>query len=351
MKKPNIQKYKPYSTQYKNKTKRGYNLSIKDNVVYLNNKKAPVGYKWYDSNNKATYRVNRDGQFEIIAIKGRPIKDNPIGMGSRQSAEIGKFINGIHGQDIDSSLKDDPSFYLNYKNVQFLNDRANQEEYYFIPTYLPNVPVLNVTSGKQYKGIDISANALDSIAKYSRLTNVPLNEFLGITHENTFNKHEPGNILASKEAYNRQKMLGPSYEKKQEGKMGYYPTQLLNNFSYYTNNPWQATANTLMKQGIVSDSRTDGQTNKDMDKFRFVHPTLIKPKVMSKDYYEKIRNAIIYQPQFNTSSNPFINAADNYKYNNYGMGPEYKPKAAMFGDELLADQQVHNYMKSKGYIK
>lgn len=352
---------KKHSTTYKHKTKRGYNLEIKDNVVYINGKKAPVGYKWYDGLSKATYRVNSNGEFEVTHIKGKPVVDDGEKHGSRRSA---LYYADVADIPIDQKLlEESPTTYVNAQNAKYMKDRAEQETPYFIPTYLPNVPTLHVTTGKQYKGIDIAANSLDSIAKYSEQTGIPLNEFLGITHENTYNKHTPGIILRNKEGFDREAQLGPAYERKVEGRLGYYPTQLFNNFSYYTNNPWQAIANTTMAQKKTQHVLTDDSSNKDMRWYRYVFPTPIKPYIgetgshamFDWETYNKnqdaVRDAIENQKMFETNPNPFINTADYYINNNYGMGSGYKKKAARFGDELLADPAVGGYMRSKGYIE
>lgn len=67
----NIDPYRNYSTTYKNKTSRGNKLSIRNGVVFLNNKRAPKGYKWFDKGNSTTYLVGNDGRFSIYQIHGK----------------------------------------------------------------------------------------------------------------------------------------------------------------------------------------------------------------------------------------------------------------------------------------
>lgn len=203
-----------YSTQYKNKTTRGKSLSIKDDIVFLDGKRAPVGYKWYDRSNKATYRVDKNGKFSVIQIKGKPVGNYVADMGSPRGN--GKYFNDLFSTKELRYMANDRSYpagRVNANNGLFMNKRLQKEDPFFIPTYLPNVPTLHVSTGKQYRGIDISANALDSIAKYAKQSGLPLNQAFGLTHENTFNKIQPGLILSDKDSYNRAQKEGPYYEK------------------------------------------------------------------------------------------------------------------------------------------
>lgn len=146
--------------------------------------------------------------------------------------------------------------------------------------------------------------------------------------------------------------------------MGYYPTDLMNNFNYYTGNPYQSIANELINKGYARHVLSDNSCNKDNATWRYVAPMPIRPLSYGNEIGRRrltqheiegaddfMNYAVDNAPKSTSSDNPYINAFNYYKNNNYGMGSNYPKRVTQFGNELLADPAISNYLRQKNIVK
>ena len=136
--------------------------------------------------------------------------------------------------------------------------------------------------------------------------------------------------------------------------LGYYPTDLTNNHHYYQDNPFNAYTNTLIRQkkvpGVVGT----------------FHPIIAQPagssilqKIVSPRVEEDqtlIEQAKYWYPRLEKqqhpySDNPWIDAFQYLKRENYGMGPSYPSTVRSLGQELLRDPEIIKWRKQSKYTK
>lgn len=144
----NIDPYRNYSTTYKNKTSRGNKLSIRNGIVFLNNKRAPKGYKWFDKGNSTTYLVGNDGRFSIYQIHGK----KPL--------ERIDFNDDNYVAEANSRLElynDSPNLPLYKADAQVWKDvlaKDKLERKHIIPNRLPNVRSIKLNTKVKERGRD-----------------------------------------------------------------------------------------------------------------------------------------------------------------------------------------------------
>lgn len=320
--------YNNYSTTYKNRTTRGNKLSIKKGKVYLNNKPAYTGYKWFDRGNKVDYVVNKDGSYSIYKIHGK----SPL---SRRD-ESREHYNSIADRVLNVANKTNTNLPLNktmIDEMKFVKSRLNKENDYIIPNYLPNVKSIKLNTKTKdptksvFKDVEIPTNMIDSIYKWTKEANKPLYKGFGLIGETSAGKQPPftknvAHIVRT--PYNFKLVKGKGY---------YYPTDLANIHHYFIS-PQTDNIVSLINQGLVVP--TD-----DFKKANYLPRTAaykgdIKNDKIVDEKLKYIRKNDGY------SEHPFIHALQYLDKDNYGMGKNYPNIVKERGNEFLTDKNVMN---------
>ena len=332
--------YSNYSTTYKNRTTRGNKLSIKKGKVYLNNKPAYAGYKWFDRGNKVDYVVNKDGTYSIYKIHG----ESPL---SRRD-ESREHYNSIADRVLNIANKTNMNLPLNktmIDEMKFVKSRLNKENNYIIPNYLPNVKSIKLNTKTKdstksvFKDVEIPENMIDSIYKWTKEANQPLYKGFGLIGETSAGKQPPftknvAHIVRT--PYNFKLVKGRGY---------YYPTDLANTHHYFIS-PQTDNINSLINQGLVVP--TD-----DFKKANYLPRTAaykgdIKNDKIVDEKLKYIRKNDGY------SEHPFIHALQYLDKANYGMGKNYHNVVKERGNEFLTDKNVQkriNYIRKNNIYK
>lgn len=332
--------YNNYSTTYKNRTTRGNKLSIKKGKVYLNNKPAYAGYKWFDRGNKVDYVVNKDGSYSIYKIHG----EFPL---SRRD-ESREHYNSIADRVLNVANKTNTNLPLNKTMVdemKFVKSRLNKENDYIIPNYLPNVKSIKLNTKTKdstksvFKDVEIPTNMIDSIYKWTKEANKPLYKGFGLIGETSAGKQPPftknvAHIVRT--PYNFKLVKGKGY---------YYPTDLANIHHYFIS-PQTDNIASLINQGLVVPID-------DFKKANYLPRTAaykgdIKNDKIVDEKLKYIRKNDGY------SEHPFIHALQYLDKDNYGMGKNYPNIVKERGNEFLTDKNVQkriNYIRKNNMYK
>ena len=332
---PDKQQKQGYSYSYTHKTSRGKRLAIRNNIVYLDDKPAPKGYTWYDGNNKVTYTVDSNGTWKPIRDgRGRKLQTRASNShrGLIQNEEDANFLNGIEEED---KLPIDKLFEGRYNTVK---KRLDDEDRYFIPSYLPGVKMVVPRNSSRFNGVEIPYNALDSLKKWTN-NKEQFIDVLGLTGETSFQKYRPANSDLSKEEY-RQFDKRPYYSQIHDQKLGhgYFPTDVMNNHQYYSNNMYSNEMSSLIRQGVL-------QGVLPFDDGRNFFPYLTQPA--SGQANNRIQQDMKYLKAPAHRENPVQDALYYLYNNNYGMGEQYPTQVKQIGTELFNDPGLRDWKVSR----
>lgn len=333
----NIDPYRNYSTTYKNKTSRGNKLSIRNGVVFLNNKRAPKGYKWFDKGNSTTYLVGNDGRFSIHQIHGK----KPL--------ERIDFNDDNYVAEANSRLElsnASPNLPLYKADAQVWKDvlaKDKLERKHIIPNRLPNVRTIKLNTkeiqtnnkGKKFsnfKGVEIPANLIDSVYKWTKEANQPLVNGFGLLGETN-----AGNIAPMSEDPNT-KGYSNKVIRNNSGRYVSYirPTELVNHHQFWLG-PTSNLINYLIRNGKVKDNIFESGSNA----INYL-PTDASYIEGDKKTYNEVNNALRYIKKDIGNPNPFINALDYLKTGKYHIDKNYNNKVKERGRDFMTDKNVIN---------
>lgn len=333
----NIDPYRNYSTTYKNKTSRGNKLSIRNGVVFLNNKRAPKGYKWFDKGNSTTYLVGNDGRFSIHQIHGK----KPL--------ERIDFNDDNYVAEANSRLElsnASPNLPLYKADAQVWKDvlaKDKLERKHIIPNRLPNVRTIKLNTkeiqtnnkGKKFsnfKGVEIPANLIDSVYKWTKEANQPLVNGFGLLGETN-----AGNIAPMSEDPNT-KGYSNKVIRNNSGRYVSYirPTELVNHHQFWLS-PTSNLINYLIRNGKVKDNIFESGSNA----INYL-PTDASYIEGDKKTYNEVNNALRYIKKDIGNPNPFINALDYLKTGKYHIDKNYNNKVKERGRDFMTDKNVIN---------
>jgi hypothetical protein len=331
-----IDPYSNYSTVYKNKTSRGKRLSINKGIVYLNGKRAPKGYKWFDKSNRATYRVGNDGRFSIYQIHGQ----KPL--------ERTDFSNDTYVGQANSRLelaKGSPNHPLFKADTQVWRDvlaKNNLEKKHIIPNYLPNVRQIKLNTkelqtnskGKKFssfKGVEIPVNLVDSIYKWTKEANQPLVNGFGLLGETSAGNIAPMSVDPNTRGYSN-KVINNN------GRNVSYirPTELINNHQFWIS-PTASTINHLIRNGKVVDNMFEPGDNR----IEYL-PTDANYIEGDEKTYNEVNEALKYIKKDTSNPNPFIHALDYLKTGKYHIDKNYNNTVKERGKDFMSDKNVMN---------
>lgn len=324
-----------YSYTYKNKTSQGKTLNIKDNIVYINGKIAPEGYKWYDGNNGVTYRVTSKGTFQ-------PIRDsNGRDLTTRAGNSHRWLIKGDMNDEFLKDLSEDevlPIDKLFQGQLSTIDKRLDEEDKYFIPSYLPGVKFAKIKSSPRFKNIEIPYNALDSLQKWTNSKNDFINA-LGLTGETSFSKFRPATAGLDSSDYNDMEWR-PYYSEMHDTRkgFGYFPTDIMNNHAYYNNNAFTNEMSFLISNGTLSGVMP-------FQNGRNFFPFLTVPA--SNEANKKIADDLPYLKNPVHFENPVTDALYYLQNNNYGMGADYKKEVKHLGTQLFNDPGLYDWKQTR----
>lgn len=333
----NIDPYRNYSTTYKNKTSRGNKLSIKNGVVFLNNKRAPKGYKWFDKGNSTTYLVGNDGRFSIYQIHGK----KPL--------ERIDFNDDNYVAEANSRLElsnDSPNLPLYKADAQVWKDvlaKDKLERKHIIPNRLPNVRSIKLNTkeiqtnnkGKKFsnfKGVEIPTNLIDSVYKWTKEANQPLVNGFGLLGETNAGNTAPMSEDPNTKGYSNKVVRNNS------GRYVSYirPTELVNHHQFWLG-PTSNLINHLIRTGKVKDNIFESGSNA----INYL-PTDASYIEGDKKTYNEVNNALRYIKKDTSNPNPFINALDYFKTGKYHIDKNYNNKVKERGRDFMTDKNVIN---------
>ena len=331
-----IDPYSNYSTVYKNKTFRGKRLSINKGIVYLNGKRAPKGYKWFDKGNRATYRVGNNGRFSIYQIHGQ----KPL--------ERTDFSNDTYVGQAKARLKlaeASPNHPLFKADAQVWKDvltKNNLEKKHIIPNYLPNVRQIKLNTkelqtnskGKKFssfKGVEIPVNLVDSIYKWTKEANQPLVNGFGLLGETSAGNIAPMSVDPNTRGYSN-KVINNN------GRNVSYirPTELINNHQFWIS-PTASTINHLIRNGKVVDNMFEPGDNR----IEYL-PTDANYIEGDEKTYNEVNEALKYIKKDTSNPNPFIHALDYLKTGKYHIDKNYNNTVKERGKDFMSDKNVMN---------
>lgn len=351
-----------HNHEYTNKTSKGYNLSIKNGIAYLNGKIASAGYKWYDGNNGNTYKTVGKGKYKLISTEEGPVKHTKIRTveeALQHSRETGGgndrhyLYQDLGGryilEGIDSLDRTGRDKLYEYR-MNFVDDRLNKEENYAIPQHLPGVKRRTLSSGR-YKGVKVYDNTLEEIYNNAVKNNISFEELLGLAAETSLGRDRHMTMNETREDYNRAKKY-PYYNATQNGRYVLFPSDMLNNHNYYVGNNATGTINTLIAQGKIPGIKSfaDGQP------FPIIGMTLPKNRnnpynrVELTDSQNKIIDAEVekvLRSKEKSSDDPWTNAIDFYRKYNYGMGKNYPDTVRNRGKELINTPEIQSWYRRR----
>lgn len=333
----NIDPYRNYSTTYKNKTSRGNKLSIRNGVVFLNNKRAPKGYKWFDKGNSTTYLVGNDGRFSIYQIHGK----KPL--------ERIDFNDDNYVAEANSRLElsnDSPNLPLYKADAQVWKDvlaKDKLERKHIIPNRLPNVRSIKLNTkeiqtnnkGKKFsnfKGVEIPTNLIDSVYKWTKEANQPLVNGFGLLGETNAGNTAPMSEDPNTKGYSNKVVRNNS------GRYVSYirPTELVNHHQFWLG-PTSNLINHLIRNGKVKDNIFESGSNA----INYL-PTDASYIEGDKKTYNEVDNALRYIKKDTGNPNPFINALDYFKTGKYHIDKNYNNKVKERGRDFMTDKNVIN---------
>lgn len=333
----NIDPYRNYSTTYKNKTSRGNKLSIRNGVVFLNNKRAPKGYKWFDKGNSTTYLVGNDGRFSIYQIHGK----KPL--------ERIDFNDDNYVAEANSRLElsnDFPNLPLYKADAQVWKDvlaKDKLERKHIIPNRLPNVRSIKLNTkeiqtnnkGKKFsnfKGVEIPTNLIDSVYKWTKEANQPLVNGFGLLGETNAGNTAPMSEDPNTKGYSNKVVRNNS------GRYVSYirPTELVNHHQFWLG-PTSNLINHLIRNGKVKDNIFESGSNA----INYL-PTDASYIEGDKKTYNEVNNALRYIKKDTGNPNPFINALDYFKTGKYHIDKNYNNKVKERGRDFMTDKNVIN---------
>lgn len=333
----NIDPYRNYSTTYKNKTSRGNKLSIRNGVVFLNNKRAPKGYKWFDKGNSTTYLVGNDGRFSIYQIHGK----KPL--------ERIDFNDDNYVAEANSRLElsnDSPNLPLYKADAQVWKDvlaKDKLERKHIIPNRLPNVRSIKLNTkeiqtnnkGKKFsnfKGVEIPTNLIDSVYKWTKEANQPLVNGFGLLGETNAGNTAPMSEDPNTKGYSNKVVRNNS------GRYVSYirPTELVNHHQFWLG-PTSNLINYLIRNGKVKDNIFESGSNA----INYL-PTDASYIEGDKKTYNEVNNALRYIKKDTGNPNPFINALDYFKTGKYHIDKNYNNKVKERGRDFMTDKNVIN---------
>lgn len=333
----NIDPYRNYSTTYKNKTSRGNKLSIRNGVVFLNNKRAPKGYKWFDKGNSTTYLVGNDGRFSIYQIHGK----KPL--------ERIDFNDDNYVAEANSRLElsnDSPNLPLYKADAQVWKDvlaKDKLERKHIIPNRLPNVRIIKLNTkeiqtnnkGKKFsnfKGVEIPTNLIDSVYKWTKEANQPLVNGFGLLGETNAGNTAPMSEDPNTKGYSNKVVRNNS------GRYVSYirPTELVNHHQFWLG-PTSNLINHLIRNGKVKDNIFESGSNA----INYL-PTDASYIEGDKKTYNEVNNALRYIKKDTGNPNPFINALDYFKTGKYHIDKNYNNKVKERGRDFMTDKNVIN---------
>lgn len=129
--------------------------------------------------------------------------------------------------------------WANRKNNQIVQQRKNLDRKYGVP-HLPDKEI-TISGNNLDRGVTISTNMLDSIYKYSKQTNLPFYEALGLVAQES----ALGNADGRKLGLEYDSPVGKKYWRYIEtGNNQWSPTLLSSGWSYINDNPYRAALNT-----------------------------------------------------------------------------------------------------------
>lgn len=333
----NIDPYRNYSTIYKNKTSRGNKLSIRNGVVFLNNKRAPKGYKWFDKGNSTTYLVGNDGRFSIYQIHGK----KPL--------ERIDFNDDNYVAEANSRLElsnDSPNLPLYKADAQVWKDvlaKDKLERKHIIPNRLPNVRSIKLNTkeiqtnnkGKKFsnfKGVEIPINLIDSVYKWTKEANQPLVNGFGLLGETNAGNTAPMSEDPNTKGYSNKVVRNNS------GRYVSYirPTELVNHHQFWLG-PTSNLINYLIRKGKVKDNIFESGSNA----INYL-PTDASYIEGDEKTYNEVNNALRYIKKDTGNPNPFINALDYLKTGKYHIDKNYNNKVKERGRDFMTDKNVIN---------
>lgn len=333
----NIDPYRNYSTTYKNKTSRGNKLSIRNGIVFLNNKRAPKGYKWFDKGNSTTYLVGSDGRFSIHQIHGK----KPL--------ERIDFNDDTYAQEANSRLElsnASPNLPLYKADAQVWKDvlaKDKLERKHIIPNRLPNVRTIKLNTkeiqtnnkGKKFsnfKGVEIPTNLIDSVYKWTKEANQPLVNGFGLLGETNAGNTAPMSEDPNTKGYSNKVVRNNS------GRYVSYirPTELVNHHQFWLG-PTSNLINYLIRNGKVKDNIFESGSNA----INYL-PTDASYIEGDKKTYNEVNNALRYIKKDTGNPNPFINALDYLKTGKYHIDKNYNNKVKERGRDFMTDKNVIN---------
>lgn len=345
----NIDPYRNYSTTYKNKTSRGNKLSIRNGVVFLNNKRAPKGYKWFDKGNNTTYLVGNDGRFSIYQIHGK----KPL--------ERIDFNDDNYVAEANSRLElynDSPNLPLYKADAQVWKDvlaKDKLERKHIIPNRLPNVRSIKLNTkeiqinnkGKKFsnfKGVEIPINLIDSVYKWTKEANQPLVNGFGLLGETNAGNTAPMSEDPNTKGYSNKVVRNNS------GRYVSYirPTELVNHHQFWLG-PTSNLINYLIRNGKVKDNIFESGSNA----INYL-PTDASYIEGDKKTYNEVNNALRYIKKDTGNPNPFINALDYFKTGKYHIDKNYNNKVKERGRDFMTDKNVQkriNYIRKNNMYK
>lgn len=341
----NIDPYRNYSTTYKNKTSRGNKLSIRNGVVFLNNKRAPKGYKWFDKGNSTTYLVGKDGRFSIYQIHGK----KPL--------ERIDFNDDNYVAEANSRLElsnDSPNLPLYKADAQVWKDvlaKDKLERKHIIPNRLPNVRSIKLNTkeiqtnnkGKKFsnfKGVEIPTNLIDSVYKWTKEANQPLVNGFGLLGETNAGNTAPMSEDPNTKGYSNKVVRNNS------GRYVSYirPTELVNHHQFWLG-PTSNLINHLIRNGKVKDNIFESGSNA----INYL-PTDASYIKGDKKTYNEVNDALRYIKKDTGNPNPFINALDYFKTGKYHIDKNYNNKVKERGRDFMTDKNVIdriNYLRKR----
>ena len=333
----NIDPYRNYSTTYKNKTSRGNKLSIRNGIVFLNNKRAPKGYKWFDKGNSTTYLVGSDGRFSIHQIHGK----KPL--------ERIDFNDDTYAQEANSRLElsnASPNLPLYKADAQVWKDvlaKDKLERKHIIPNRLPNVRTIKLNTkeiqtnnkGKKFsnfKGVEIPTNLIDSVYKWTKEANQPLVNGFGLLGETNAGNTAPMSEDPNTKGYSNKVVRNNS------GRYVSYirPTELVNHHQFWLG-PTSNLINYLIRNGKVKDNIFESGSNA----INYL-PTDASYIEGDKKTYNEVNNTLRYIKKDIGNPNPFINALDYLKTGKYHIDKNYNNKVKERGRDFMTDKNVIN---------
>lgn len=226
-----------------------------------------------------------------------------------------------------------------YEDIEkrMMNKRREIAKKYDIP-FIPEKEI-TLTNAGSMTGSKISTNLLDSIYKYSKEANLPLQEAIGLpAQETTFGKYERrgGRALLLKTPNTRPDLITSDWHYAENSPFEYYNKKILNVSSpeirraergyldYYNNTP------------------TD-QYNQEYANLLYNRYIDAKYKAKS-DYIKKYREDIIKEEQSQTLEPPLLHAFNYYKTGNYNKKQkDHRQRVLNKGAEVMQSPEFQKW--------